>query len=161
VSEPAKLANDRRYGRWSETDGKINIKWNQGPEDNVRKEKEDLKEANGTLWSAIKSFDGLRLDGTYVREVAIGQPYMITLRKDGTFDADQVNEVMGGKLVNKKFPELGSGTYEFRKWSLILRFDTGFDQSIHVMFDSGDPDTAKSILIAGYPFNRAAPAKGK
>jgi hypothetical protein len=161
VSDPAKLANDRRYGRWSEMDGKINIKWNQGPEDNVRRDKEDLKEANGTLWSAIKSLDGLRLDGTWEREIPIGSPYRITLRKNGTFDADQVNEVMGGQLVNKKFPELGSGTYEFRKWSLILRFETGFVQSIQVMFDSGDPETAKSILIAGYPFNRTTPAKGR
>jgi hypothetical protein len=74
------------------------------------------------------------------------------MRRIGTFDADQVNETMGGKLVNPKFPEMGSGTCEFRKWSLTLRFDTGFVQSIHVMFDTDDPASAGRILVSGYDF---------
>ncbi len=158
VSNAAALANDRRYGRWSEADGKIKIQWNQGPEDNVQRVKDDLK-GGDVLWSALKSIDGMRLDGTYVREMPFGPPYTITFRQDGTFDADQVNETIGGKLVNKKFPEMGSGTYELRKWSLILRFDTGFVQSIHFELDSGGPAQVRRVLINGYPFEReGAPA---
>ena len=150
VSNPG--ANDRRFGKWSEKDGKIAITWNQGPEDQVERAGNHLKDAKGILWSAMKPIDGVRLARTFIRENPGGLPFLLVLRKDGTFDADQVNETMGGKLVNPKFPEMGSGTYEFRKWSLILRFDTGFVQSIHVMFDADDPAAAKQILVSGTPF---------
>ena len=145
--------NDRRFGTWSEADGKITITWNQGRADHVERAGGNLKQADGTLWSALKSIDGTRLEKTFVRQVPFGPPGMLRLRKDGSFDADQVNETMGGKLVNPKFPEMGSGTYEFRKWSLILRFDTGFVQSIHVMFDMDDPSAAKKIFVSGYDFS--------
>jgi hypothetical protein len=144
--------NDRRFGKWTEADGKINITWNQGRADNVQRAGENLKQADGALWSGMKPIDGTRLERTFIRQVPFGPPGMLRLRKDGSFDADQVNETMGGKLVNPKFPEMGSGTYEFRKWSLILRFDTGFVQSIHVMFDTDDPGTAKRIIVSGYDF---------
>jgi hypothetical protein len=150
VSNPG--ANDRRFGKWTEGDGKIAITWNQGPEDAVTRTGENLKDAAGVLWSGMKPIDGLRLQKSFVRDVPNGPPAMLVLRKDGTFDADQVNETMGGKLVNPKFPEMGSGTYEFRKWSLILRFDTGFVQSIHVLFDADDPAKAKQILVSEAPF---------
>jgi hypothetical protein len=150
VSAPG--ANDRRFGKWTESDGKIAIKWNQGREDAVTRAGENLKDAAGILWSRMKPVDGARLNATFVRPSEFGIPGMLALRKDGTFDADQVNETMGGKLVNPKFPEMGSGTYELRKWSLILRFDTGFVQSIHVMFDNDNPVAAKRIIISGYDF---------
>ncbi|HZE96585.1 MAG TPA: hypothetical protein VE981_06145 [Planctomycetota bacterium] len=157
ISDASLLAGNRRFGTWSEEDGKIRIKWNQGAEDVVERVNADLK-GNGILWSAIKSIDGLRLDATYTRPNDFGLPYLLALRKDGTFDTDQVNETIGGKQVNKKMPEIGSGTYEFRKWSLILRFDTGFVQSIHVEFVGDDPAASKSILINGYAFDRSAAA---
>lgn len=158
VSSPTALANRRQFGRWSEDGGRIRIQWNEGPEDNVQRVNGDLKEANNTLWPAIKPIDGIRMEGTFVREVPFGPPGMLVLRKDGTFDADSVNETMGGKLVNSKFPEMGSGKYEFRKWSLILRFDTGFVQSIHVALDGDDPKSANTILINGYSFVREGTA---
>lgn len=157
VSDPKALLNNRRFGTWSEEDGKIRIHWNQGPEDVVERDNDNLK-GNGILWSALKPLEGIRLDGTYARTNTIGTPPMIVLRKDGTFDADQVNETMGGKQVNAKMPEIGSGTYEFHRWSLILRFDTGFVQSIHVDFDGPDPEKAKSILINGFAFERSGAA---
>ena len=150
VSAPG--ANDRRFGKWTETDGKIAITWNQGRADSVTRAGDDLKDAAGTLWSRMKPIDGVRLNATFVRPNEFGLPGILALRKDGTFESDQVNETMGGKLVNPKFPELGAGTYEFRKWSLILRFDTGFVQSIHVMFDTDDPAKAKRIIISGTDF---------
>src|SRR6185503_16355470 len=157
VSAPG--ANDRRFGKWSEADGKISIRWNQGREDAVTRAGEDVKDAAGTLWSRMKSVDGARLNATFVRPNEFGLPWILALRKDGTFDADQVNETMGGKLVNPKFPEMGSGTYEFRKWSLILRFDTGWTQAIHARFDSDDPSAAKNLFLNGYTLERTdAPA---
>lgn len=152
MSVAAPGANDRRFGKWTEAGGKISIAWNQGPTDVVTRSGDDLKDAAGTLWSRMKPIDGARLNGTFVRPNEFGLPGTLVLRKDGTFDADQVNETMGGKLVNPKFPEMGSGTYEFRKWSLILRFDTGYVQSIHVMFDTDVPASAKRIIISGYDF---------
>ncbi len=150
VSNPG--PNDRRFGKWTETNGKIAIEWNQGPEEEVLRAGDDVKDSKGTLWSAMKPIDGIRLARTFLRENPSGLPGKLVLRKDGTFDADQLNETMGGKLVNPKFPELGTGTYEFRKWSLILRFDTGFVQSIHVMFDADDSAAARRMIVSGYDF---------
>jgi hypothetical protein len=158
VSDPAALAGRRQFGRWSEADGTLKIQWNEGPEDSVVREKENLR-GGGILWSAIKPLDGLRLDATWQRPNDFGLPGMLALHPDGSFQSDQVNETMGGKLVNRKFPEMGSGTYEFRKWSLVLRFDTGFVQSIQVGFDAEDPSSARSIFINGTSFERVkAPA---
>lgn len=150
VSNPG--ANDRRFGKWTEADGKITVAWNQGREDQLQRAGGDVRDAKGNVWSALKPIDGVRLARTFVRENPNGLPGLLVLRKDGTFDADQVHETMGGKLVNPRFPELGTGTYEFRKWSLILRFDTGFVQSIHVLFDADDPAAAKRIIVGGYDF---------
>jgi hypothetical protein len=164
VSDPAALARDRRYGRWSEAGGKITIQWNFGPPLTCVREQEHLRGDDKMQWSALKPIDGVRLEGTYTRPSDFGLPWTIVLRKDGSFESDQVNETMGGKLVNSKFPELGAGTYELRKWSLVLRFDTGFVQSIHFNFDGGaDPRTATRILLNGFPFDRegaAPPAPG-
>jgi len=150
ISDPG--PNDRRFGRWTEADGKITVAWNQGREDQLQRTGGDVKDAKGNVWSALRPVEGVRLARTFVRENPNGLPGMLALRKDGTFDADQVNETMGGKLVNPKFPEMGSGTYEFRKWSLILRFDTGLVQSIHVAFDADDPAGAKRMRISEYDF---------
>jgi len=55
--------------------------------------------------------------------------------------------------VNPEFPERGSGTYEFHKGSLILRFDTGFTQAIAVLVGSEDPDPT-TIVLNGLSFQR-------
>ncbi len=153
VADAADVGKSRRFGTWSEEGGKIKITWNFGNPDTLERVKDDLK-GDGILWSALKPIDGALLAGTYVRKSDVGLPWTLTLRKDGSFDADLLNETMGGKLVNPKFPELGSGTYEFRKWSLILRFDTGFTQAIHARFDADDPPAARTLFLNGYTLER-------
>ncbi|HVE39546.1 MAG TPA: hypothetical protein VNM14_06630, partial [Planctomycetota bacterium] len=158
VADAADVGKGRRFGKWSEEGGKIKITWNFGNPDTLERVKDDLK-GDGILWSALKPIDGTLLAGTYVRKSDFGLPWTLTLRKDGSFDADLLNDSMGGKLVNPKFPEMGSGTYEFRKLSLILRFDTGYTQAIHARFDADDPAAAKNLFLNGYTLERTnAPA---
>jgi len=115
---------------------------------------ENLK-SGSTLWSRLQPMDGARLDGTFERKNDFGPPWWIRFGKDGRFDAEGVNNTMGGEITMPAFPARGSGTYEIRALSLILRFDNGFRISINFGFGF-DPATVKTLLINGYDFDRKA-----
>jgi len=68
----------------------------------------DLRERYVT-WSPYPSVDGLRLAARYQHVPPFGQPWGVTLRADGTFQEDGVNEIMGGTDINPGFPEHGAG----------------------------------------------------
>jgi hypothetical protein len=76
------------------------------------------------------------------------------LHKDGTFNGDGVNVTMGGREVNPAFPEKGSGTYEVRKGSMILRFTNGFRQAIACIIDTANTGDARTVTLNGFPFQR-------
>ena len=153
-SDPSKLGV-RRAGRWIEQSGKITISWASGETMDLTRDGSNLKERYVT-WTPYASVDGLRLDGRFQRVVPFGPPWAITLRKDGTFTEDLAGETMGGTIVNPAFPEHGSGSYEIRRWSLILRFGTGFVQSINLLLGEGGPANPSVIVLNGFDFTRSA-----
>ncbi len=141
---------DRRFGRWTEENGTITVQMFQGPPLKLTRDGENLKgEWN---WKRLPPVDGLRLSGTYFRKDAIGDPQSITFKEDGSLETSHANEIFGGSMVNPDFPVFGRGTYEIRKWSLILRFDTGYVQSINLLPDAGAD--SKGFLLNGYAFQR-------
>jgi hypothetical protein len=152
--DPSQLGA-RRVGRWSESGGTVAIAWQTGAPTTLTREGRNLREKS-TLWTPYPSVDGLRLEGRYERAVSFGPPWSITLRKDGTFTSEGVNNTMGGTTVNPGFPEHGSGTYEIRRWSLILRFTTGFVQSINLMLGQGDRTDPHDLVLNGYDFVRTS-----
>ena len=46
----------------------------------------------------------------------------------------------------------GRGTYEFRKWSLVLRFDGGLAQTVMFHTSGEGLADAKGIVLAGSEF---------
>jgi hypothetical protein len=143
----------RRVGRWTERDGAVSIAWQIGPASALTRDGANLNEQYAR-WTPYVPVDGLRLDGQYVRVVPFGPPWSITLRRNGTFAADGLNNTMGGTFINPGFPEHGGGTYEISKWSLILRFANGFVQSINLMLGQGSPDNPGVLILNGHDYTR-------
>jgi hypothetical protein len=146
-----KQPTGRRLGRWTEDGGTITVQMAQGAPLKLVRDGEHLK--GEWSWTQLKPIDGLRPAGTFIREGAPAQPQSITLKADGTFEVSHVNEVFGGTFVNPDFPVFGQGTFEIRKWSLILRFDTGYVQSMNLLMDA-TPEP-KKFLLNGVSFSRS------
>ena len=152
--DPAQLGA-RRVGRWTERDGTLAIAWQIGQPTTLTRDGQKLREQY-TVWSPYASVDGLRLDGRYQRRrEEYVSPSGITFHRDGTFEEDGLGVTMGGTTVNPGFPERGAGTYEISRWSLILRFSTGFLQSINLMLGDGDRTTPPDLVLNGYDYIRA------
>jgi len=147
-----KLPKDRRTGRWTESGGTITVEWTLREAEKFERDGENLK-SGGTSWGPLKSMDGARLEGTFDHPTGFGPVWSIRFGKDGRFDADGVNNTMGGEISMPAFPGKGSGAYEIRSWTLILRFDNGFRTSI-ALGVGFDPATAKAILVNGFGFDR-------
>lgn len=145
-----KQPTDRRFGRWTEDNGTITVQMFQGPPLQLTREGDHLK--GQWTWSRLQPIDGLRPAGTFYRQGAMGDPQSLTLKADGSFETSRANEIFGGSLVNPDFPVFGRGAYDIRKWSLILRFDTGYVQSINLLMDA-DPQP-KKFLLNGFSFER-------
>jgi hypothetical protein len=141
---------DRRFGRWTEDGGTITVQMAQGKPLKLTRDGENLK--GDWTWSRLSPIDGLRPAGTFFRQGAMGDPESITLKADGSFESTRANEIFGGSLVNPDFPIFGRGAYEIRKWSLILRFDTGYVVSMNLLMDA--EAQPKKFLLAGYSFER-------
>jgi hypothetical protein len=145
--DPAQIGA-RRVGRWSEHNGTITIAWQIGAPQTLARDGRSLREQY-TTWQPYPPVDGLRLDGRYQRIEEYATPWSLTLRGDGRFEASGLHNAMGGTAVNPGFPERGAGTYEIAKWSLILRFDNGFVQSMNLMVGENE------LVINGYPMKRS------
>jgi hypothetical protein len=142
--------SDRRFGRWTEENGTITLQMAQGKPLKLTRDGENLK--GDWNWTRLQPIDGLRPAGTYFRQGAIGEPQTLTFKGDGSFESSRANEIFGGSMVNPDFPVFGRGSYELRKWSLILRFDTGYVVSINILMDPG-PEP-KKFLLNGYSFEK-------
>ncbi len=161
--DPSQLGA-RRAGRWSEHGDTVSIAWQIGPAVSLTRDGNTLKEQY-SVWTPYPSVDGLRLEGRFERDLGAQvdipgyqpTPQVLTLRQDGTFTADGVDIIMGGTVVNPGFPEHGSGTYEIARWSLILRFTTGFVQSINLLLGEGDRADPDGLVLNGNYFGRRKP----
>jgi len=146
----------RGVGHWTESGGTVTITWQIGGTQTLARAGNNLREQYVT-WSPYPSVDGLRLSARYEHVPPFGPPWGVTLRADGTFQEDGVNEIMGGTDINPGFPTHGAGTYEIARWSLILRFPNGFVQSINLMLGAGDPKNPPTIILNGFDFERLPP----
>ena len=145
-SDPSKLGV-RRAGRWIEQSGKITISWASGETMDLTRDGSNLKERYVT-WTPYASVDGLRLDGRFERVVPFGPPWGITLRKDGTFTEDLAGETMGGTIVNPAFPSTARAVTR-SGGGVILRFGSGFVQSINLLLGEGGPANPSVIVWNG------------
>ena len=118
-------------------------------------------------WTKLSPIDGLRTDGIFAREDLLGQwggrpePELM-LRDDGTFEdrsglLNMVGTTMDFDGVPKHLSEQqetyvlrpGDGTYEFRNFTLVLRFSDGRVRRINVYALPNDNLKRPKRLVLG------------
>ncbi|HVR73211.1 MAG TPA: hypothetical protein VMT52_02725 [Planctomycetota bacterium] len=154
VAGAAKFEDDR-FGRWTEGGDVVEIPKLRDGGLTLTRAGRNFTDQAGEKWIWLAPVDRARLEGTFVGAETVAAPEMrLTLRKDGTFEAVNVIHAVGGPSNNPDFPAAGKGTYEFRKWSLILRFESGFAQALR-FYGSGDSlADAKGLVLNGSDFVR-------
>jgi hypothetical protein len=114
------------YGRWQENKSarEVSIRWQEGPPWSLKREGDALS-LGGKKLLKFRPLDGLKLDGTFVHRSLLGTNIALALRRDGHFEAGGLLEEMACQAPEGRPTLSGSGTYEVRKWTLILRFASG------------------------------------
>ena len=143
---------DDRFGRWTDEAGVVRI-----PEIRVERclwsAKGGTSWGDGAKWIGLTPLDGLQLDG-HVGAATVAAPEMrLAFGREGRFEATNLIHALGGPFNNPNFP-VGRGTYEFRKWSLILHFDGGYTQAIAFLMNGEGLAETKGIVLAGSEFVR-------
>jgi hypothetical protein len=127
------------YGRWREDKGAgtVHIQWQEGPPWTLTREAGRLS-LGGKRLLPLRPLDGLRLDGLYEYRPVGSPPSRIELRPDGGFEAANLAERMGCPTQARPGALSGSGQYEVRKWTLILRFAGGQLTLLPLHVESGE-----------------------
>jgi hypothetical protein len=114
------------YGRWQENKatGEVLIKWQEGSPWTLKRQGDRLS-LGGRMLLKFRPLDGVKLDGTFVHRSLAGTNIPLVLRRDGTFETSGLMEEMVCEPPDRRPTLSGSGTYEIRKWTLILRFTSG------------------------------------
>jgi len=112
------------YGRWREDKARaVDIAWQEGPAWHLDRSGDRLSLA-GKVLLKYRSIDSAKIEGTYAYSPVGDPPTVLRFARDGGFEARNLTDSMvcqsGTPLVTT-----GSGRYEVRNWTLILRFDNG------------------------------------
>lgn len=114
------------YGRWQENKlaGDVSVQWQEGPPWTLKREGDRLS-LGGKKLLKLRSLDNLKLDGTFVHRTTMGTDITLVFRRDGHFETPGLLEEMICQPPDGRPTLSGTGTYEVRKWTLILRFSSG------------------------------------
>ena len=139
------------YGRWRENPSTrgIDITWQEGVAWQLRREGGRFS-MDGRVLPQLRPIDGAKLNGLYAYRPVGDEPSILKFDAAGKFEAANLNENMicktGGPLMQN-----GSGNYEFRKWTLILRFDNGVTHMIPLKI-AEDQGAVRSFIVKSYEF---------
>lgn len=113
------------YGRWRENKAAnaIDVQWKEGPAWQMKREG-GLLSVDGRKLLELRPLEEARFNGIYAYRPAGDPPSGLALMPDGRFEAQNLIDNM---ICNsgQPAPKGGRGTYEVRKWTLILRFENG------------------------------------
>ena len=114
------------YGRWQDNkaSGEVLIKWQEGSPWTLKRQGDRLSLGSKMLLK-FRPLDGVKLDGPFVHRSIVGTNIPLVLRRDGTFETSGLMKEMVCEPPDRRPTLSGSGTYEIRKWTLILRFASG------------------------------------
>lgn len=111
------------YGRWrkNKAASAIDVDWQEGAAWHLDRENEEKLSLNGKRLLKLRPVDGAKFDGAYVYRSG-NDLSALGFTADGKFEALNLTESMtcGGAAIAS-----GTGTYEVRKWTLILHFSNG------------------------------------
>lgn len=139
------------YGSWRENPSTrgIDITWKEGAAWQLQREGGRFI-LDGRVLPQLRPIDGAKLNGLYAYRPVGDEPSILKFDAAGRFEAANLNENMicktGGPLMHN-----GSGKYELRKWTLILRFENGVTHMIPLKI-AEDQDTVRSFSVKSYEF---------
>jgi hypothetical protein len=113
------------YGRWRENQAtnSIDVQWKEGGAWQMKRDG-GLLSVDGRKLLKLRPLEEARFNGIYAYRPVGDAPSALALMPDGRFEAQNLIDNM---ICNsgQPAPKSGRGTYEVRKWTLILRFDDG------------------------------------
>lgn len=145
------------YGRWREDKaaGTVQIQWQEGPPWTLKREAGRLS-LGGKRLLVLRPLDGLKMDGVYEHRPAGGPPSSLELKPDGRFEAVNLVERMGCPSQARPGALAGTGQYEVRAWTLILRFAGGQVTPLPLHVEAGeDLRRVGRFGLNGHEFVRA------
>ena len=139
------------YGSWRENPSTrgIDITWKEGAAWQLRREGGRFM-LDGRVLPQLRPIDGAKLNGLYAYRPVGDEPSILKFNAAGRFEAANLNENMICKTGGPLMPN-GSGNYELRKWTLILRFENGVTHMIPIKI-AEDQDTVRSFIVKSYEF---------
>ena len=141
------------YGRWRERKpgGDIDVTWQEGAPWHLERQGEKLTLAGKALLR-LRPLDGLRPQGQYLYQ-AIGQFARLSLNRDGSYEAEGVMPEMSCLSARASVVPRSRGSYEFRKWTLILRPQGGAPMyfPVHLLSDQ-DLQRLAVFSLSNYEF---------
>ncbi|MFN0298910.1 MAG: hypothetical protein ACKVQU_01000 [Burkholderiales bacterium] len=146
----------RNYGRWQADKGAgtVRIQWQEGPPWLLRRDGNRLS-VDGKMLLPLRPFEGLRMNGVYVHRDGGGPIAHLALGADGRFEAAGLIESMTCWRQLRPGAYAGSGHYEVRQWTLLLRFANGAVTALPMHLESGENlQQVGKFLLNGRDFDR-------
>ena len=114
------------FGRWQENKpaNAVSVQWQEGPPWTLKREGDRLSLGDKKLLK-LRPLDGLKLDGVFVHRTSDGKNVTLNLHRDGRFETGGLLEEMICPPPDGRPTLSGTGTYDVRKWTLILSFSSG------------------------------------
>lgn len=144
------------YGRWRASGGgsQVDIDWQEGPPWKLVRDGERWS-LEGKKLLQLRAIDGARFDGTYVYQPMGDAPTTLRLTANGRFEAKNLTESMTCSAGEPHVSQ-GSGSYEVRKWTLVLTFDDGRGMMLplNISDDERDLERISAFSIKSYGFAR-------
>jgi hypothetical protein len=142
------------YGRWRENAATraLDVAWQEGPSWHLTREGSQLS-LEGKKLLKFRPIDGAQFDGVYAYRPVGGEPSALRLTAGGKFEARNLTDSMVCPIGQSAMRD-GSGSYEVKKWTLILRFDNGVTNLLPLGIPDGEGQQGVTrFLVNGYDFS--------
>jgi hypothetical protein len=142
------------YGRWRENAATraLEVEWKEGPAWRLVREGDRLS-LDGKRLSKLRPIDGARFDGVYAYRPVGDEPSVLSFSADGKFEARNLTDSMLCQ-IGQPAAKTGRGSYEVRKWTLILRFENGAVGMLPLKIADDEPNLARvgKFTVISYEF---------
>jgi hypothetical protein len=141
------------YGRWRADAAAhtLDVEWQEGPSWHLVREGDGLS-LEGKRLTRFRAVDGAKFDGVYVHRPIGGEPTVLNLTAGGKFEALNLADSMICQ-TGQPPPRNGSGSYEVRHWTLVLRFANGATAMLPLAIpDEESLDRVIAFAVMSYEF---------
>jgi hypothetical protein len=141
------------FGRWKRTGDSFEVSWTPDFQTvYVPNEKKTLYTGGGAVFRPMIPADGLKLEGTFERDVSPFPPVRIRFKRDGTFADEGAIPTVASILQEP--PARGQGRYEIRHFSLILTYEGGKKVRTCFWISPEEAREPRTLFIGSYVLER-------